>query len=89
MLAIPSASRAKRFDIVSALETHSVKVRMLPRVADLAGGKVTSDDLQEVNIEDLLGRDAVLPNQKLLSKKHCRKNSNGYWCRRINWVRDL
>ena len=68
LLAIPSASRAKRFDIVSALETHSVKVRMLPRVADLAGGKVTSDDLQEVNIEDLLGRDAVLPNQKLLSR---------------------
>ena len=68
LLAIPSASRAKRFDIVSALEAHSVKVRMLPRVADLAGGKVTSDDLQEVNIEDLLGRDALLPNPKLLSR---------------------
>ena len=68
LLAIPSASRAKRFDIVSALETHSVKVRMLPRLGDLAGGKVTSDDLQEINIEDLLGRDAVLPNQKLLSR---------------------
>jgi len=68
LLALPSASRTKRFDIISALETHSVNVRMLPRVADLAGGKITTDDLQKVNIEDLLGRDAVLPNQKLLSK---------------------
>lgn len=68
LLAIPYASRAKRFEIVSALETHSVNVRMLPRVADLAGGKVTSDDLKEVRIEDLLGREAVLPNQKLLSR---------------------
>ena len=68
LLAIPSASRAKRFDIISALEAHSVKVRMLPRVADLAGGKVTSNDLHEISIEDLLERDAVLPNHELLSR---------------------
>ena len=68
LLAIPTASRAKRFDIVTKLETYSVNVRMLPRVADLARGKVTSDDLQEISIEDLLGRDPVFPNQKLLSK---------------------
>ena len=67
LLAMPTASRAKRFDIVNVLESYSVNVRMLPRVADLAGGKVTSDDLHEVSIEDLLGRDPVIPNQKLLS----------------------
>ena len=41
---------------------------MLPNVTDLAGGRVTADDLQEVSIEDLLGRDAVSPNEQLLRK---------------------
>ena len=61
-------SRAKRFEIIASLEAFPVHVRMLPSVSDLAGGKVTADDLQEVSIEDLLGRDAVTPNQQLLSK---------------------
>ena len=68
MLAIPSSSRAKRFEIIASLETSPIHVRMLPSVSDLAGGRVTADDLQEVSIEDLLGRDAVPPNQQLLSK---------------------
>ena len=68
LLAVPSSPRSKRFDITASLEAFPVHVRMLPSVADLAGGKVTIDDLQEVSIEDLLGRDAVKPNKQLLSK---------------------
>jgi FlaA1/EpsC-like NDP-sugar epimerase len=68
LLAIPSSSRSKRFEIIASLESFPVHVRMLPSVSDLARGKVTADDLQEVSIEDLLGRDTVEPNQKLLSK---------------------
>ena len=68
LLAIPSSARAKRFEIIASLEAFPVHVRMLPSVSDLAGGKVTADDLQEVSIEDLLGREAVKPNQQLLSK---------------------
>ena len=68
LLAIPSASRAKRFDIIASLEAYPVHVRVLPSVTDLAGGRVTADNLQEVSIEDLLGRDTVTPDQQLLSK---------------------
>ncbi|MDB2680112.1 polysaccharide biosynthesis protein [Methylophilaceae bacterium] len=68
LLAIPSSSRSKRFEIIAALEGFPVNVRMLPSVSDLAKGKVTADDLKDVSIEDLLGRDAVMPDQQLLSK---------------------
>jgi FlaA1/EpsC-like NDP-sugar epimerase len=68
LLAIPSSARAKRFEIIASLEAFPIHVRMLPSLSDLAGGRVTADDLQEVSIEDLLGRDAVIPNQQLLSK---------------------
>ena len=68
LIAIPSSSRVKRFEIIASLEAFPVHVRMLPSVTDLAGGRVTSDDLQELSIEDLLGREPVPPNKQLLSK---------------------
>ena len=68
LIAMPNVSRAKRFNIVNLLEPFSVQVRMLPSVSDLAGGKVGVEDLREVNIDDLLGRNEVLANQELLCK---------------------
>ena len=68
LLAIPSSPRSKRFDIITSLEDFPVNVRILPSLSDLAGGRVTSNDLQEVSIEDLLGRDTVAPNEHLLRK---------------------
>jgi len=68
LIAMPSASRTKRFDIVNTLNSYPILVRMLPGVADLAGGKVSINDLRKVSIKDLLGRDAVKANKDLLSK---------------------
>ena len=68
LIAMPAVSRARRFNIVTLLESYSVQVRMLPSVSDLAGGKVSVDDLRKVHIEDLLGRDKVAANQNLLTK---------------------
>ena len=68
LIAMPTVSRARRFNIVTVLESYSVQVRMLPSVSDLAGGKVSVDDLRKVDIEDLLGRDKVAANQNLLIK---------------------
>ncbi len=68
LLAIPSASRSKRVSIINTLEPYSVVVRMLPGVSELAKGKVSIGDLREVSMDDLLGRDAVKSNKKLLSK---------------------
>jgi FlaA1/EpsC-like NDP-sugar epimerase len=45
-----------------------VQVRTLPGLADLASGKVTVSDLRELNIEDLLGREPVVPNPLMFAK---------------------
>ena len=66
LLAIPSASRTRRNEIISLLEPYSVQVRTLPSVEDVAYGRVTMDTLREVTIEDLLGRDTVPPHEALL-----------------------
>jgi FlaA1/EpsC-like NDP-sugar epimerase len=67
LLAIPSASRIRRNEIINSLEPYPVLVRSLPGVAELAQGKVKIDDLREVGIKDLLGRDPVTANKELLS----------------------
>ena len=69
MLALPSISRRKRNEIIEKLSPISVHVRSLPSVSELAEGKVKIDDLLEVDIEDLLGREQVAPNKKLLKIK--------------------
>lgn len=68
LLAIPSASRARRREVLSALEPFPVHVRSVPSVIDLASGRVKVDDIQEVDIADLLGRDSVPAQTDLLSR---------------------
>lgn len=68
LLAIPSATRMRRTAIVDDLGGSPVNIRTLPGLMDLAHGRVTVQDLRELEIEDLLGREAVPPNQLLLSR---------------------
>jgi FlaA1/EpsC-like NDP-sugar epimerase len=69
LIAIPDLSRSRRKKIISLMETYRVLVRVLPSVTELAQGKVTVEDLRVVDIKDLLGRDSVSPNNKLLKVK--------------------
>jgi UDP-N-acetylglucosamine 4,6-dehydratase len=66
LLAIPSASRSRRNEIIQSLESYPVHVRTLPDLNDITEGKVTVSDIQEVDIADLLGREEVTPIQSLL-----------------------
>jgi FlaA1/EpsC-like NDP-sugar epimerase len=66
LLAMPSASRARKSEIIRLLEPFAVHVMSMPGLSDIAQGKITVDELQEVDITDLLGRDAVPPDQSLL-----------------------
>ena len=66
LLAIPSISRTRRREIIQFLEPYSVLVRALPGVAEIAQGKVKIDDLHDINIKDLLGRDSVPADKSLL-----------------------
>jgi len=68
LLAIPSASRGRRREILEMLECFPLHVRSVPGFMDLASGKVQVEDIQEVDIADLLGRDAVPPQQALFEK---------------------
>ena len=66
LLAMPSASRARRNEIISYLESYPVLVRTVPAVSELALGKLKIEDLNTISIDDLLGRDPVPPNQDYL-----------------------
>lgn len=74
LLAIPSAPRARRRQIVNELDKLRIEVRTLPGLAELAQGKVRISDLRKVEISDILGRDAVQPNIDLLRRNITGKN---------------
>jgi FlaA1/EpsC-like NDP-sugar epimerase len=68
LLALPSVGRKRRNDIIAQMFHAKVSVRTLPSVIELAQGKVGISDLRELDIDDLLGREAVIPNHILLTK---------------------
>jgi FlaA1/EpsC-like NDP-sugar epimerase len=68
LLAMPSISRKRRNEILTAIRSAHVAVRTLPSMTDLAQGKVSVSDLRELDIDDLLGREPVAPNHLLLAK---------------------
>ncbi|MFI8983276.1 polysaccharide biosynthesis protein [Ectopseudomonas khazarica] len=68
LLAMPSVPRGRRREILNELEPFALHVRSIPGFMDLASGRVKVEDLQEVDIADLLGRDAVPPRQDLFER---------------------
>ena len=68
LLAIPSSTRTRRREILNFLEGFPLHVRTVPGFMDLASGRVTVDDIREVDIADLLGRDAVPAQSDLLER---------------------
>ncbi|WP_341659343.1 nucleoside-diphosphate sugar epimerase/dehydratase [Vibrio sp.] len=66
LLAMPSASRARRREILDSLVPLSAEVLTVPNMQDIVEGKAKIDELKDVDIEDLLGRDSVAPQQALI-----------------------
>jgi FlaA1/EpsC-like NDP-sugar epimerase len=73
LLAIPSASRTRRNEVIDFLEPYPVMVRSLPGVSELAQGKVNIADLKDISVKDLLGRDTVKPNKDFLTQNIAEK----------------
>lgn len=69
LLALPSASRQRRNEIINGLRGLPVGVRTLPGLLDLAYGRVQASDLRELTIEDLLTRDPVVSDSKIVLEK--------------------
>jgi FlaA1/EpsC-like NDP-sugar epimerase len=66
LLALPSASRRKRSQIIENLENLPVHVQTMPDISDLISGTARVDEIRDVDVADLLGRDSVPPNEHLL-----------------------
>ena len=66
LLAMPALSNSRRREILLALEPLSIKVRTVPRMQDIVAGRVSADEIQDVDPADLLGRDPVPPRPDLL-----------------------
>ncbi len=66
LLAVPSASRHRRADIIRRVEGYGLLVQTIPNLAEIASGIASVDELREIDVGDLLGRDPVPPNPRLL-----------------------
>lgn len=66
LLALPSVTRSRRREVLDSLEDLPIPVQSIPGMSDLVDGSMRIDELQDVKIEDLLGREPVAPKTKLL-----------------------
>ncbi|MBK6756619.1 MAG: polysaccharide biosynthesis protein [Moraxellaceae bacterium] len=68
LIALPSATRARRHEVIELLRPLNIRVRSLPGFSQLVNGQVSISDIHEVDVADLLGRDAVPPSPELMSQ---------------------
>jgi FlaA1/EpsC-like NDP-sugar epimerase len=68
LLALPSISRSRRNEILKNLSNYPLEVQTLPTVADIIHGRVNLSDIKDLDVDDILNRDQVLPKTELLSK---------------------
>ncbi len=66
LLAVPSASRKQRREILDSLVPFPAEVLTIPDMKDIVEGRASIDEFKDVDIEDLLGRDPVAPRQELM-----------------------
>lgn len=59
IIAIPSAKRKDIRQIFDIAKNSKVRVKILPQVSDIIEGKVSLQQIRDVRVEDLLGRDPV------------------------------
>ena len=67
-LALPTINRSKRNQIIERLNHYKLSVKTLPSISEIVDGRITISDIKDLNINDLLNRDEVKPNIKLLNQ---------------------
>lgn len=68
LLAIPSTSRIRRLEIIEHLEAMHCKVKIVPGMSDVVSGNIAVDSIRDVEIDDLLGRESVVPDDGLFKQ---------------------
>ena len=67
-LALPTIDRNKRNKIIEKLNQYKIIVKTLPTISEIVDGRITVSDIKDLNIDDLLNREQVKPDIKLLNK---------------------
>lgn len=67
LLALGNAPHSRRREIVKSLESLEVLVQTVPSVTEIVSGAASVSDFRDLDVDDLLGRDEVAPNETLLS----------------------
>ncbi|MBD7909412.1 polysaccharide biosynthesis protein [Sporosarcina gallistercoris] len=69
VIAIPSMPKSEMTALIQRCVKTGVKTQTIPRIEDLMTGKVSVSDMQDVKIEDLLGRDEVKLDMEAIESK--------------------
>jgi FlaA1/EpsC-like NDP-sugar epimerase len=67
LLAMPTASRRRRAEIIHEIEELGLRVQTVPDLGDILNGQARVEDIREVDASDLLGRDPVQPREHLFT----------------------
>lgn len=67
LLAIPGATQEQRLRIINKLEAYPCEVLTIPGMKDLMDGKLSIGTLKKISVSDLLGRDSVAPDDRLMN----------------------
>jgi len=68
LLAIPSATHDRRREIINSLVGLPVHVRTVPKISELVSGVASVNQIQDIDLDDLLGRDPVPPHPELIDR---------------------
>ncbi|WP_317931739.1 nucleoside-diphosphate sugar epimerase/dehydratase [Halioxenophilus sp. WMMB6] len=68
LLALGLTSKANRLRVVERMADLGVRIQTVPTVEDLVFGTSSGNDIRDIEIEDLLGRDPIPPRQELLDR---------------------
>jgi FlaA1/EpsC-like NDP-sugar epimerase len=66
LLAMPSATRRRRAEVIERLTTIGFKVQTVPNIGEIVSGQARLEEVRDIEVHDLLGRDPVPPNAALL-----------------------
>lgn len=66
LLAIPSATRKKRREVLERLSEYRVRIQTVPKIGDIVSGKAGVDEIHDIDVDDLLTREAIPPNPELM-----------------------
>lgn len=69
VIAIPSMSRVEMASLTKKCVDTGARTQTIPRIEDVMKGKVSVNDIRDVKIEDLLGREEVELDMMAISKK--------------------